>query len=117
MKRPSETIYFVVPGSLDQATGGYRYDAAIVAGLRASGHTVVVHELAGNFPVVDGQAIAAARAARAKIGTGRAVIDGLALPAFAECLGNAARIAGLVHHPLWLESAVARRDVVRSAPD
>jgi glycosyltransferase involved in cell wall biosynthesis len=109
MKRRSETIHFVVPGPLDQVTGGYRYDAAIVAGLRSSGHTVVVHELAGNFPVVDEQAVAAARAARAKIGTGRAVIDGLALPAFAECLGSGARIAGLVHHPLWLESTVVRR--------
>ena len=107
MKRPSETIHFVVPGSLDQATGGYRYDAAIIAGLRASGHTVIVHELAGNFPVVDGQAVAAARAVRVKIGTGIAVIDGLALPAFAACLGSGARIAGLVHHPLWLESPAA----------
>ena len=109
MKRPSETIHFVVPGSLDQATGGYRYDTAIVAGLRASGHHVVVHELAGAFPVVDGRAVAAARATRAKIGTERAVIDGLALPAFAGCLGKGARIAGLVHHPLWLESGLARR--------
>jgi glycosyltransferase involved in cell wall biosynthesis len=109
MKRPSDTIHFVVPGALDQATGGYRYDAAIVSGLRASGHTVVVHELAGRFPVVDGQAVAAARAARAKVGAGCAVIDGLALPAFAECLGNTARIVGLVHHPLWLESAAAWR--------
>jgi glycosyltransferase involved in cell wall biosynthesis len=67
-----------------------------------------VHELAGNFPVVDAQAVAAARAVRAKIGTGFAVIDGLALPAFAECLGSGARIAGLVHHPLWLESTAAR---------
>jgi glycosyltransferase involved in cell wall biosynthesis len=109
MKRPSETIHFVVPGSLDQATGGYRYDAAIIAGLQASGHHVVVHELAGTFPVVDRQAVAAARAARARIGTERAVIDGLALPAFAGCLGKGARIAGLVHHPLWLESGLARR--------
>jgi glycosyltransferase involved in cell wall biosynthesis len=108
MKRKSDTIHFVVPGPLDQATGGYRYDAAMVAGLRASGHTIVVHELPGCFPVVDAQAIAAARAARAKIGTGIAVIDGLALPAFAACLGSGARLAGLVHHPLWLESPAAR---------
>src|SRR5262245_19858117 len=106
MKRRSETIHFVVPGTLDQATGGYRYDAAMIAGLKASGHKIVVHELAGNFPAVDKQAIAAARVARARIGSERAVIDGLALPAFATCLGSGARIAGLVHHPLWLESGV-----------
>ncbi len=109
MTRPSETIHFVVPGPLDQATGGYRYDAAIVAGMIESGHHVVVHELAGSFPLVSERAVAAARAAREKIGEERAVIDGLALPAFFECLDRADRIAGLVHHPLWLESGTARR--------
>ncbi|MBM3537692.1 MAG: glycosyltransferase family 4 protein [Alphaproteobacteria bacterium] len=109
MKRRSEAIHFAVPGALDQATGGYRYDAAIVAGLRALGHEVVVHELAGRFPLADAPAVAAARAALKKIGRGRAVIDGLALPAFAGLLGGKRRIAGLVHHPLWLESGMARR--------
>lgn len=109
MKRRSETIHFVVPGPLDQATGGYRYDAAIVAGLIKSGHHVVVHELAGSFPLADERALAAARAAREKIGEERAIIDGLALPAFFECLDKADRIAGLVHHPLWLESGITRR--------
>lgn len=109
MKRPSEPIHFVVPGSLDQATGGYRYDAAIVAGLRNLGHPVVVHELAGTFPLVDAEAVAAARQARKMIGSERAVIDGLALPAFAGLLGSRQRIAGLVHHPLWLETGITRK--------
>ena len=109
MKRRSETIHFVVPGPLAQATGGYRYDAAIIAGLRATGHTVVVHELAGRFPLVDQKAVAAARAARKAIGSERAVIDGLALPAFAKVPGGGKRITGLVHHPLWLETGITRR--------
>jgi glycosyltransferase involved in cell wall biosynthesis len=109
MKRRSDTVHFVVPGPLDQATGGYRYDAAIVTGLVASGYEVVVHELAGTFPIVDEQAVAAARAVRAAIGTERAVIDGLALPAFAGLLGRGDRIVGLVHHPLWLEGGIMRR--------
>lgn len=109
MKRRSETIHFVVPGPLDQATGGYRYDAAIVAGLIALGHKVTVHELAGRFPLVDSAAVAAARAALKKIGKERAVIDGLALPAFAGLLGKNHRIAGLIHHPLWLETGISRR--------
>ncbi len=108
MKRRSETVHFVVPGPLAQATGGYRYDASIIAGLRASGHRVVVHELAGRFPLADPQAVAAARAARHAIGSGRAVIDGLALPAFATVLGSGKRITGLVHHPLWLETGITR---------
>ena len=109
MKRRSEAIHFVVPGPLDQATGGYRYDDAIVAGLRALGHSVVVHELAGRFPLVDARAVASARVARKAIGSDRAVIDGLALPAFAGLLGKAQRITALVHHPLWLETGLTRR--------
>ena len=109
MKRRSKTIHFVVPGSIDQATGGYRYDASIVACLRAAGHEVIVHELTGKFPLVDKVAVAAARATRKTIGSERAVIDGLALPAFAGLLGRTQRLTGLVHHPLWLESGLARR--------
>ncbi|MGH6915677.1 MAG: glycosyltransferase family 1 protein, partial [Geminicoccales bacterium] len=40
----------MVPGALDQRTGGYVYDRRMVEGLRAAGREVVVHELAGNFP-------------------------------------------------------------------
>lgn len=35
-------IAFVVPGSLDQVSGGYIYDRALVAALRAAGHMVDV---------------------------------------------------------------------------
>jgi len=108
MKRRSEAIHLVVPGPLDQVTGGYRYDAAIVAGLRAQGLEVVVHELAGRFPQADAAAVAAARKALQAIGKERAVIDGLALPAFDGLLGKATRIAALVHHPLWLETGLGR---------
>lgn len=108
MKRRSEAIHFVVPGPLDQATGGFRYDAAIIAGLRAQGRKVIVHELAGRFPLADANAVAAARAAREKIGSETAVIDGLALPAFDGLLGRSSRLVGLVHHPLWLEAGLTR---------
>jgi len=54
-------LHFACPGRIDQPTGGYRYDAAILAGLAAQGRRVVLHELAGRFPDADDTARAAAR--------------------------------------------------------
>ena len=50
-------LHFVVPGPLDQRTGGYIYDRRMVEGLRALGSTVRVHELAGRFPQADASAL------------------------------------------------------------
>jgi glycosyltransferase involved in cell wall biosynthesis len=100
--------HFIVPGPLDQRTGGYIYDRRIVAGLRASGWTVAVHELAGAFPKVDAAARrAAAQAIETMPHSAVPVIDGLALPAFVDL---AARLpqpwVALVHHPLALETGL-----------
>ena len=38
-------LHVVVPGPLEQRTGGYLYDARMVEGLRAAGWQVVVHNL------------------------------------------------------------------------
>jgi glycosyltransferase involved in cell wall biosynthesis len=104
-------IAFIVPGSLDQRTGGYLFDRRIVDGLRASGRAVSVHELPGSFP--DGDAMARRAAAKALAGLDAAsvaVVDGLALPAFADCLPEAAgrlRLVGFVHHALALETGLS----------
>lgn len=95
----------MVPGPLDQRTGGYLYDTRIVEGLRAQGRVVAVHELAGRFPRVDQAASSAAAAAIAKV-AGTAVIDGLALPAFAELADRMAPWVALIHHPLALETGL-----------
>ena len=50
-------VHLVLPGRLDQKTGGYIYDARIVAGLRERGIAVHVHELPGPYPIVDQEAI------------------------------------------------------------
>ncbi len=117
MTHRSEPLHFVVPGPLDQVTGGYRYDARIVAGLRALGRQVVVHELRGRFPIADTTSRAAAAAALQTIGDAPAVIDGLALPALADGLVDSERIVALVHHPLWLETGLSadRRRRLRRA--
>jgi glycosyltransferase involved in cell wall biosynthesis len=99
-------IELVVSGPLDQRTGGYIYDRRIADGLRALGRTVEVHELAGRFPLPDGLAIAAARQALDEMaGDSLPVIDGLALPAFADLRLPPAWVA-LVHHPLALETGL-----------
>jgi glycosyltransferase involved in cell wall biosynthesis len=100
-------VELVVPGPLDQRTGGYIYDRRIVEGLRALGRPVRVHELAGRFPAVDQPAIAAAGAVlRTRPADSLLVIDGLALPAFAGLRLPKPWVA-LVHHPLALETGLA----------
>ena len=50
----------VVPGALDQFTGGYLFDRRVVDGLRAAGRSVRVVELPGGYPDADAQTRAAA---------------------------------------------------------
>ena len=117
------SLAVLVPGSIDQLTGGYLYARRLVDALRAQGIEVAVHELAGRFPDADADARAAAEAALARVPTGAvAVIDGLALAGFAACLARAAqrlKLLALVHHPLAAETgtgaAAARFAMLESA--
>jgi glycosyltransferase involved in cell wall biosynthesis len=102
----SVSLRLAIPGPLDQATGGYRYAAAMVAAWRKQGHRVAVEELAGTYPVCDDAARKAAKAciARAR-GDETLLIDGLALPAF-DGLALSKRTVALIHHPLGLETGL-----------
>jgi glycosyltransferase involved in cell wall biosynthesis len=103
-------LTFVVPGPLDQTTGGYLFDRQVVDGARALGREVRVIELPGRFPDADEAACAAAAASLADLpDAGAAVIDGLALPAYAGCIARHAarlRLIGFIHHPLSLETGL-----------
>jgi glycosyltransferase involved in cell wall biosynthesis len=105
------TLAFVVPGPLDQLTGGYLFGRRVVDGLRALGRDVTVVELAGRYPDADDTARADAAAALAGLpDDSAAVIDGLALPAFSDCLAGATqrlRLVGFIHHPLSLETGLS----------
>jgi len=105
------SLAFVVPGRLDQLTGGYLYDRHVVDGLRAHGREVELIELPGLHPEADAGTREAAGAALARLADGRAVVvDGLALPALADCLPAEARrlrLVGFIHHPLSLETGLA----------
>ena len=113
------TLAFLVPGSLDQLTGGYLFGRKVVDGLRAVGRTVTVAELAGRFPDADDAARAAAAGALHGLPTGSTtVIDGLALPAFTDCLANEAqrlRLIGFIHHPLSRETGLSASEARRYA--
>jgi glycosyltransferase involved in cell wall biosynthesis len=101
-------MYFVVPGRLDQITGGYLFDRRIVDGLRAMGREVRVIELGGRFPDADDEAAKALAAAFAAMPDGsRVVVDGLALAAAPASFAGESkrlRIVTFVHHPLALET-------------
>ena len=104
-------LTFLVPGRLDQLTGGYLFDRRIVDGLREGGRKVEAVELAGSFPDADPTARAAFEAALARLPDGAAVaIDGLALLAAEACLAVAARrlrLIGFVHHALASETGLS----------
>ena len=95
-------LAFVVPGRLDQLTGGYLYDRHIIDDLRSRGHAVKIIELAPN----DGET------ALAKLADGATtVIDGLALPDLDEVVKaqcSRLRLVALVHHPLAEETGLSQ---------
>lgn len=112
-------LTFVVPGPLDQITGGYLFDRRVVEGVRASGRDVHVIELPGRFPDADAAAREAAARSLAELPDGRiVVIDGLALPAFEGCMNEHTqrlRLVGFIHHPLSLETGLTSATAVRYA--
>ncbi|MES1948311.1 group 1 glycosyl transferase [Salinisphaera sp. C84B14] len=104
-------VSFLVAGAIDQPTGGYFYDRAIVGGLRSDGIDVDVIELDGVFPVPDSAAISALdRALAACAPNTSIVIDGLAaggLPEVVERHAANRSLVVLVHHPLCDETGLA----------
>jgi glycosyltransferase involved in cell wall biosynthesis len=100
----SPSVTLIVPGDPAQRTGGYLYDARIVAGLRDLGRTVEVIGLDGRFPDADAAAQDAMHEALSAIDDARQVIiDGLALggvPGAVAAHRDRLDLVGLVHHPL-----------------
>jgi glycosyltransferase involved in cell wall biosynthesis len=95
-------LVFVVPGRLDQLTGGYLYDRHILDGLRARGRSVKLIEFA---PGSDGDTFA-------DLPDGSiTVVDGLALPGLERVIAAQARrlrLVALIHHPLAEETGLTQ---------
>jgi len=109
-------IAFVVPGRLDQVTGGYLFDRRIVEGLRGRGRAVRVIELSARDQNANGKVLA-----NLADGT-ETVVDGLALDNLAETVAAHARrlrLVAFVHGPLARETsllpATAQRAAAREA--
>jgi glycosyltransferase involved in cell wall biosynthesis len=104
-------VFFAVPGTLANPTGGYAYDRRIIEGLRALGWQADVLDLGDGFPFPSADARASALSCLAALPTGRPiVIDGLALGALPEVatqLRASHRLISLVHHPLALETGLS----------
>jgi glycosyltransferase involved in cell wall biosynthesis len=97
-------IAFVVPGRLDQLTGGYLFDRHIVEGLRARGRAVRVIELSARDPKANGAVLA-----DLSDGT-KTVVDGLGLANLAETVALQARrlrVIAFVHGPLAQETSLS----------
>jgi glycosyltransferase involved in cell wall biosynthesis len=111
----SPELQLVVPGPLDQRTGGYIYDRHIVEGLRDLGRRVRVHSLPGRFPGPDVEAERALEATLADLpDASLAVVDGLALgglPGPAARHAHRLALLGLVHHPLCEETGLSDQRV------
>jgi glycosyltransferase involved in cell wall biosynthesis len=111
-----EELHLIVPGPIDQRTGGYLYDAHMATGLELLGWTVVVHSLDGDFPGGDDRAEASLTGVLAGLPGGtRVLLDGLAmgaLPGPVVAHATRLRMLGLVHHALADETGLdeARRD-------
>jgi glycosyltransferase involved in cell wall biosynthesis len=112
-------IHIVVPGALDQRTGGYLYDARMVSEMRAAGRDVVVHELDGSFPAGDEVSRACMEAALGRVRDDElVVVDGLAgggLPEVLDRHARRVRLVGLVHHPLADETGLPEEEAARLA--
>ena len=108
MTAPS--LHLVVPGPLEQRTGGYLYDARMAEELRRRGWRVTVHSLEGRFPDADETARTSMTAALAGVPDGATVlVDGLALGGLPEPVAaerRRLRILALVHHPLSEETGL-----------
>ena len=105
------SLYFLVPGDLQSATGGYAYDRRIVEGLLALRWDVRVLTLDSSFPLPPPAALSHAQRLLQDIpDDALVIIDGLALGAMPGVLALHAarlRLLALVHHPLAAESGLS----------
>jgi len=108
---PRPVLHYLSPGDPDQRTGGYLYNARILAGLKALGQPVDTHVIPGRHPGPDPVAAQAAEAILRALPDDRLVlIDGLLHASLADILPREAarlRLISILHHPLALESGLS----------
>ena len=104
-------VYFLVPGDINNLTGGYGYDRRLLAELHQLGLNIQLVELAASFPYPDANALRDASFILATLPDHSVVIvDGLAFGVMEELAqAHAQRLSfiALCHHPLALESGIS----------
>ncbi|QZN98619.1 glycosyltransferase [Chenggangzhangella methanolivorans] len=109
-------LVLAVPGDIAAPTGGYRYDARVIAELTGRGQAARALSLPDNFPAPSDASIAGALKALSGVpAEATLVVDGLAYGALpAEGIVALGRpVAALVHHPLALETGLSPEDAAR----
>lgn len=102
--------HFAIPGDLGTPTGGYVYDAALMAAGGRVGLDLIHLPLPGGFPSPDAAALASAAHTLGAV-RGPILIDGLALGALDAAALDAISgpLIALVHHPLGLEPGLTEQ--------
>ena len=104
-------IAFVIPGELDQPTGGYQYDLQIVTCWQRANRNVEIISLPGDYPFPDKKSKQAALDIASGLeGFDCIVVDGLAGGSFPDLLKKLSKlgpVVSLVHHPLCLENGLS----------
>lgn len=109
-------LVLAAPGDLASPTGGYRYDARVIAELKGRGKAARGLSLPADFPAPSPASIEAALGTLAQVPADAALmVDGLAFgvlpPEGIAALGRP--VAALVHHPLALEAGLSADEAVR----
>lgn len=111
------TTLLLSPGDPDQLTGGYRYNARLVAALREQGRPVAVIPLPGRWPLPSPEDAARCEAIVRDIeGVTDVILDGLALAGVAGALGELcaqSTVSLLLHSPPHLERGTTPDDAAR----
>ena len=107
-------IHFIIPGKLEQLTGGYIYDRKIINGLSGKGYRVVIHNPGNDFPFPSRESLENYHKIFNSIEPGEPVIiDSLALgpaEAIISLFAGQNPLVALVHLPLFMNPSYNEKE-------